>query len=67
MGKYGKFTGGSHFKHLKKKVSTKRVIETRASSEQLAILKTLGLSFQENSISAKKAQQLIDKLTKTVK
>ncbi len=62
MGKYGRFTGGTHFKHLKKKVKTKRVIEPRATKEQLKILKDLGLNFQENSISKTKATKLIEKL-----
>ena len=59
MGKYGRFTGGTHFKRVKKRVNVKKVIEPRASEEQLVVLKLLGLNFQANSISAKKANQLI--------
>lgn len=43
-----------------KTIKTKRVIEPRATDEQLAILKELGLNFQKNSISEKKAAKLIE-------
>jgi len=60
VGKYGRFTGGTHFKRIKKHIDVKRVIEERATDEQLIILAELGLRFQKNAISYKRAQQLID-------
>ncbi len=62
MGKYGRFNGGTHFKYLKKSLNFKKVKEPRASSEQLIRLKELGLNFQQNSISYKKAEHLIKTL-----
>lgn len=60
MGKYGRYNGGTHFKYLKKKaVQTKKVIEPRATDEQLELLKSFGLNFQKNSISYKRANELI--------
>ena len=60
MGKYGRYNGGTHFKYLKnKEVQTKKVIEPRATDEQLELLKSFGLNFQKNSISYKRAEELI--------
>lgn len=67
MGKYGRFTGGTHFKYLKKKVKIKKSIEPRATIEQLIELKELGLNFQKDSISQSKAKELIQRLKGEVK
>lgn len=63
---YGKFTGGQHFKKLNVKnvKYSKPVKLKRASIEQIAELKLLGLNFQIGSISEEKAIYLINKITK---
>lgn len=65
MTKYGRFTGGTHFKKMKnRKFNPKKVKQVMVTIEQLEILKSHDLSFQLNSMTKIKAQELIDKLSK---
>lgn len=61
---FGRFKGGQHFNKLNvsKVKYSKPIKEPRATIEQLAELKLLGLNFQLNSISSKKASNLINRL-----
>lgn len=62
---YGRFNGGSHFNYLKKvKIQTKKTAKVMVTLEQREILKELGLSFQENSMTEESASKLIEKIKK---